>query len=144
MKSRALFFRPYSYCLQNLGITCIAYSFSPLHETPDIFSGLPVTYIHIDDGDRFYKALFSALEQTHCALVACHSTRVTGAVYSAFRLSTQVVDLRRCFGCYMAGATSNCSCLGVFRVHYTTVHQFTSLHAKATCKYSYPHTFSTG
>ena len=92
MKSRALFFRQNSYCLQNLGITCIAYSFSTFHEMPDIFSGLPVTYIHIDDDDRFYKALFSALEQTHCALVACHSTRVTVAFYSAFRPSTQVVD----------------------------------------------------
>ena len=58
-----------------------------------LLHGLPVTYIHIDDeDDRFYKALFSALEQTHCALVACHSTRVTVAFYSAFRPSTQVVD----------------------------------------------------
>jgi len=30
-------FRQCTYCLQTLGITCIAYSFSPLHETPDIF-----------------------------------------------------------------------------------------------------------
>ena len=37
LKSRALFFRQYSYCLQTLGITCIAYSFSPLHEMSDIF-----------------------------------------------------------------------------------------------------------
>ena len=37
MKSRALFSRQYSYCLQNLGITCIVRSFSPLHEMPDIF-----------------------------------------------------------------------------------------------------------
>ena len=27
-----------------------------------------------DDDDRFYTALFSALEQTHCALLACDST----------------------------------------------------------------------
>ena len=37
VKSQELFFRQYSYCLQTLGITCIAYSFSPLHEVPDIF-----------------------------------------------------------------------------------------------------------
>ena len=30
-------FRQCTYCLQNLGITWIAYSFSPLHEMPDIF-----------------------------------------------------------------------------------------------------------
>ena len=27
-----------------------------------------------DDDDGFYTALFSALEQTHCALLACDST----------------------------------------------------------------------
>ena len=36
-ESRALFFRQYEYCLQNLGITYIAYSFLPLHEMPNIF-----------------------------------------------------------------------------------------------------------
>ena len=34
--------------------------------------------------DRFYTALFSALEQTHCALVACNSKRVSAAFHSAF------------------------------------------------------------
>ena len=37
LKSRAIFFRHYSYCLQNLGIMYIAYNFSPLHEMPNIF-----------------------------------------------------------------------------------------------------------
>ena len=37
LKSWALFFRQYSYCLQNLDITYIAYNFSPLHEMPNIF-----------------------------------------------------------------------------------------------------------
>ena len=45
MKSRALFFRQYSYCLQNLGIMCIAYNCLPLHEMPDIH-GLPVKYTY--------------------------------------------------------------------------------------------------
>ena len=37
VNSQALFFKQYSCYLQNLGITCIAYSFLPLHEMPDIF-----------------------------------------------------------------------------------------------------------
>jgi len=36
-------------------------------------------YIHIDDDDRFYLALFSVLEQTQCALVACDSKH--GPIY---------------------------------------------------------------
>ena len=46
--------------------------------------------------DRFYMALFSALEQTHCAFVACKSEWVTVALYSAFSISTEVVCLHRC------------------------------------------------
>ena len=34
---RGKYFCQCTYCLQNLSITCIAYSFSPLHEMPDIF-----------------------------------------------------------------------------------------------------------
>ena len=37
-----------------------------------------------DDVDRFYTALFSTLEQTHCTLVACDSKWVTVAFYSGF------------------------------------------------------------
>ena len=37
MKCLEVNFRQCTYCLQNVGITCIAYSFSPLHEMPDIF-----------------------------------------------------------------------------------------------------------
>ena len=37
-----------------------------------------------DDDDCFYIVLFSALEQTHCALVACDSEWVSVAFYSAF------------------------------------------------------------
>ena len=35
-----------------------------------------------DDDGRFDIALFSGLEQTHCAFVACDSERVTVAFYS--------------------------------------------------------------
>ena len=47
--------------------------------------------------DCFYIALFSALEQTHCTLVACDSRWMTVAFYSTFELSTQVVYLQ----CYL-------------------------------------------
>ena len=42
MKYLEVNFRQCTYCLQNLGITCIAYSFSPFHEC---LHGLPVTYM---------------------------------------------------------------------------------------------------
>ena len=48
-------------------------------------------------------ALFSASEQTHCALVVCDSESVTVALHSAFSISTEV--LTPLFGRYMAGAT---------------------------------------
>ena len=41
-------------------------------------------YTNIIVIDLFYIALFSALEQTHCALVACGSEGVTVSYYSAF------------------------------------------------------------
>ena len=40
--------------------------------------------IHVVVVDRFYIALFTAVEQTRCALVACDSESVTIAFYSAF------------------------------------------------------------
>ena len=40
MKCLEVNFRQCTYCLQNLGLTCIAYSFSSLHE----MHGLPSTY----------------------------------------------------------------------------------------------------
>ena len=52
----------------------------------------------IIDIDRSYMALFSALEQTHCALVACDSEWVTVAFHPN-GVSTAL------FGFYMAGAT---------------------------------------
>ena len=55
MKCLEVNFRQCTYCLQNLGITCLAYSFSPLHEMPTflgiswnaLLHRLPVTYIYI-------------------------------------------------------------------------------------------------
>ena len=58
--------------------------------------------------DRFCIALFSALEQTRCVLVACDSTWVTVAFYSAFLNIHRSGVFTTLFGCYMAGATWNC------------------------------------
>ena len=46
--------------------------------------------------DLFYTALFSALEQTHWAFVACDSKRLAVAFYNAFWTFTEVVYLQRC------------------------------------------------
>ena len=74
--------------------------------------------------DCFYiaLALFSVLEQTHCALFAYDSKWVTVAFYSA--LSGLVAAL---FGSYMAGATQNFCHLGEFCVHHPTMLHITSL-----------------
>ena len=46
---------------------------------------------------HFYIVLFSSLEQTHCAFVACDFIiPVTVALYSALRITTQAVLLQRC------------------------------------------------
>ena len=55
--------------------------------------------------DHFYIALFFALEQTHCALVACDSESVTAAFYSAFFYIHPSGVLTVLSGCCMAGAT---------------------------------------
>ena len=41
----------------------------------------PLPYLVVD---RFNIALFSALEQSHCALVVCDSKQVTVAFYSVY------------------------------------------------------------
>ena len=46
--------------------------------------------------DRFCAVLFSALEQTHCTLVACDSKWVTAAFYSMLWISTVEVYLSCC------------------------------------------------
>ena len=59
----------------------------------------------IIDIDRGYIALFSALEQTHCALVACDSEWVTVAFHSEFSNIHPNGVSTALFGFYMAGAT---------------------------------------
>ena len=82
---------------------------------------------------RFYTALFSTLEHTHCALVACGDYKwVTVALYRALLNVHPSGILTELFGCDMAGATWNCCRLGAFCAHQATIHQITSLHAKAT------------
>ena len=51
-----------------------------------------------DDDERFYIALFSALEQTHCTFVPCDSKRLTSFFIARFSfihlfilISTEVV-----------------------------------------------------
>ena len=67
------------------------------------------TMISCHGDDRFYIALFSALEQTRCAFIACDSEKVTVAFYCAFWICAELVCLQRCLVvCYMAGATWNC------------------------------------
>ena len=65
----------------------------------------------------FYMALFSALEQTHCARMwVLHEWL---AFYCAFfehppKWCTQSADI--------AGATWSCCCLGAFWLHHTAMH----------------------
>ena len=60
--------------------------------------------------DRFYIALFSAVKQTHCTLVAV-------AFYSAFLNIHQNGALIAPFGRYMANAMWNCCSLGACSVY---------------------------
>jgi len=79
--------------------------------------------------DRFYMALFSALEQTHCARMWFLNSDLLETHF--WISSTEVVYLQHAlFGCYMAGATWNCCRLSALCVHHTTMHYVTSLHAK--------------
>ena len=56
--------------------------------------------------DRIYMVLLSALEQTHCTLVACDSERVIVALSRRFECPPKSNDvLTMPLGCYMAGAT---------------------------------------
>ena len=83
-------------------------------------SRLPYYIIIID---RFYIALFSALEQTHCARVWFYMTEQL--FIARFWISTEVVYLQRWHGwCHMI-----CCHLGAFCVHHTTMHRVTSCKA---------------
>ena len=61
---------------------------------------------HVVGVECFYKALFSTLEQTHCALVACDSKWVAVAFYSAFLNFHKGGVFTVLFACYMAAAIS--------------------------------------
>ena len=82
-----------------------------------------------DDNDRFYIALFSALEQTHCA-------RMWFYMNDYLLIALFVVNIHRndvltaLFGCYLDGATWNCCRPGAFCVHHTIQPCTVSLHAK--------------
>ena len=83
------------------------------------------------DVDQFCIALFSAFEQILSALVVCDSKRVTVAFFLLRVLNIHGNGvLTALFGCYVAGATSNCCRLGAFCVHHTTMHHVTPIHAK--------------
>ena len=74
-------------------------------------------YVRFVDVDRFYIAIFSALEQTHCTLVVCDCEWMTVAFYNAFLNTILSGVFRARYGCYMAGATRNCCRLGAPSVH---------------------------
>jgi len=89
-----------------------------------------VVYSSAVVADRFHIALFSALEQIHCA--HCRMWFWVTSFLSRGGVPTAL------FGCYMAGATWNCCTLGAFCVHHTAITSckttyvyrmsFTSLH----------------
>ena len=83
-------------------------------------------------------ALFSALEQTHCANVACGSEMVTVAFYNAFWIFTSVGYLQRCLivtwmvphETAAVSAHVLCTPYNHAPCHVTTMHHVTLLHAK--------------
>ena len=94
---------------------------------PTCFPQLPIpTPLHI--------ALFSALERTDCAFVACHCNWETVAFFIAPFEYPRMWTRTALFGCYMAGATRNWCRVGAFCVQHTVMRHATSLHAK-------PHTY---
>ena len=72
----------------------------------------------------FYIALFSALEQTHCAHVACDSDWVTvSSFFFFFFFIARIINIHgsgvliTLFACCMAGATRNCCRLSASSVY---------------------------
>ena len=73
VKSQALSSRQDEYCLQNLGITCIAYSFSPPHEMPKIFRHFMkclTSRIACNISISIYLYIYILLK-LHCAVSNC-------------------------------------------------------------------------
>ena len=69
---------------------------------------------------RFYAALFSAFDQTHCVLVGFLNVHQSGV-------------LTALFGFYTAGAMWNCCCLSAFCVHRITMRHVTSCFTIHVC-----------
>ena len=78
---RGKYFCQCTYCLQNLSITCIASSFSPLHEMPDIFmhfmkcftSRIACTiYIYLKEVSIIFFGAF-LWNKLHRTVGSCHS-----------------------------------------------------------------------
>ena len=73
--------------------------------TTSIFTQL-LSSVHLNVlVDSFYTALFSALEQTSCALFACDLKRVAVTFHSAFFSIRRSGVLTALFSCYVADAT---------------------------------------
>ena len=82
--------------------------------------------------DRFLYSAFSALEQTHCALVACDSGGLSLFFCSAFWISTKEVNSSALWlshgWCHVKLLSHG---LGAFCLHHTAMHcNVTSLHAE--------------
>ena len=94
---------------------CLSVCLSPPSFSPSLLSTLcapsSLTWSKFNI-DRFYIALFSALEQTHRALITLFNIHRSGVLVALF-------------GCYMAGATWNRCCIGALSVH--TIQPCTSL-----------------
>ena len=83
MKCLEVNFRQCTYCLQNLGITCSAYSFSPLHEMPDIFQHFMKCLtsriafnIHTQNKNQKQKTTTPNSNPTHSFLAATLRTNI--------------------------------------------------------------------
>ena len=87
--------------------------------------------------DRFYITLFSVLELSRCAFVACDSKWVTAAFYSrTFWIATKVVYIQRCLVVTwvvpreIAAAVNHAPC------HVTSLHA-AKPHRKDACVFCY-------
>ena len=86
--------------------------------------------------DCSYLALFSALDQTHCALVVCGSKWVTIFFYSTFLNIHWHGVLAAIFCCYMAGA---CKTAAISAHSLCTPYNYASVYTVTSCN-AKPHT----
>ena len=99
-------------------------SFVFLPHGPAVTNLLVCLYYYID---RFYIALFSALEQTHCARMWFYMS--DKLFIARFWISTEVVYLQRWHGWCHKNLLPERVSLGAFCVHHTTMHRVTSCKA---------------